>query len=141
MVSETAMEEIGPTPSCSHHSSSKEIEYDYKREEGKDPGVDTTTDTSDEEAAALRMRDVKFKPSTSSPLIIELGDREVLFAIAVFLLVSVALGLVLFIGTWKSPSSEDEVSRFMVLWYSTTPYFTATPLNGQLIVKERIHCN
>ena len=113
MVSETVIGEIEPTPSCSHHSSSKEIEYEYRRTEGKDPGVDTTTDTSDEEAATLR--DVKFKPSTTSPLIIELGDREVLFAIAVFLLVSIALGLVLFIGTWKSPSSEDEVSRFIVL--------------------------
>ena len=108
------MGEIEPTPSCSHHSSSKETECDYKRTEAKDPGVETT-DTSDEEvAAATAVHDVKFKPSTTSALIIELGDREVLFAIAVFLLVSVALGLVLFIGTWKSPGDEKKVSSSQI---------------------------
>ena len=112
-MSEKAMGEIEPTPSCSHHSSSKEIECDYKRTEAKDPGVETT-DTSDEEVAVTAVHDFKFKPSTTSALIIELGDREVLFAIAVFLLVSVALGLVLFIGTWKSPGDEEEVSSSLI---------------------------
>ena len=105
------MGEVEPTPSCSHHSSSKEIEYEYKREEdGKDTGSDTISDTTDEEAAVS----VKFKPSATAPLIIELGDREVLFAIAVFLLVSIALGLVLFLGTWKYDG--EEVSRLVIFF-------------------------
>ena len=91
------MGDVEPTPSCSHHSSSKEIEYDFKRTDSKEPDVETS-ETSDEEATVQ----VNFKPnSTLAPLIIDLGDREVIFAIAVFLLVSIALGLVLFLGTWK----------------------------------------
>ena len=104
------MGEVEPTPSCSHHSSSREIEYDCKQTESKDAGVETS-DTSDEEATVQ----VQFKrKSTSAPLIIELGDREVIFAIVVFLLVSIALGLVLFLGTWKY--EEDKVSNILYVF-------------------------
>ena len=106
-----AVVEIEPTPSCSHHSSSKEIEFDTRRANGikkpkrkKVEESDESSESSDEEASER----VKLKPPPQKPFqpTIELENREVVFAIAVFLLVGVSVGMVLFICTWKTGADE-----------------------------------
>ena len=112
-----AVVEVEPTPSCSHHSSSKEIEFDTRRANGiKKPQrekveSDESSESSDEEASER----VNLKPSLQKPFqpTIELENREVVFAIAVFLLVGVTLGMVLFICTWKTGADEVRI-YFMV---------------------------
>ena len=115
-----AVVEVEPTPSCSHHSSSKEIEFDTRRANGikkttrkKVESDESSEESSDEEASER----VKLKPPLQKPFqpTIELENREVVFAIVVFLLVGVTLGIVLFICTWKR--GADEVRFYNIFRY------------------------
>ena len=113
-----AVVEVEPTPSCSHHSSSKEIEFDTRRANGikkptrKKVESDESSESSDEEASER----VNLKPPLQKPFqpTIELENREVVFAIAVFLLVGVTLGMVLFICTWKTGADEVRIYNGLV---------------------------
>ncbi len=146
-----ATAEVEPTPSC---SSSKEIASDCRRATGSAAGscrladMETTSsdssDDADEEAEAAPRRahapahahdSAQFKPALPTPLIIELGDREVIFAIAVFLLVSVALGLLLFIGTWKE--AEERV-RLPAMVHPDTCISSPPPSNKGEEIPEAV---
>ena len=121
-----AVVEVEPTPSCSHHSSSKEIEYDIRKADGikkserKDESGESS-ESSDEEASER----VRLKPPLQKPFQpnIELENREVVFAIAVFLLVGVTLGIVLFICTWKTGEDKVRVLDFFCKGGGRKPFF------------------
>ena len=75
--------------SCSKDPDTKEVEYSFSK--NKDPGVEPTS-SSDE---------VKFKPNIPATPVIDITDKQAIFAIVSFTLVSVALGFLLYLGTLK----------------------------------------
>ncbi len=120
-------EDVEPTPSCSHHGSSRDVEIVVlqpgvataaagddagatasPKPRNKDTSVDgdgatsgDSSDDDDEDHVTSERVQLKPLPSSRQYPIIELENREVVFAIAVFLLVGTSLGMVLFICTWK----------------------------------------
>ena len=88
--------------SCSHDQpETKEVEYSFSK--NKDPGVEPTS-SSDE---------VKFKPNIPATPVIDITDKQAIFAIVSFTLVSVALGFLLYLGTLKD--EIDPVSRNLII--------------------------
>ena len=87
--------DVEPAPSCSHHGSTKEIEYDFKPKANK--GEDVDDDMSDDDDRDC----IKFTPSIPSRPQIDLKGREVIFAIASFFLVSVCIGLIVILATMQ----------------------------------------
>ena len=87
--------DVEPAPSCSHHGSTKEIEYDFKPKENK--GEDVGDDMSDDDDRDC----IKFTPSMPTRPQIDLKGREVIFAIASFFLISVCIGLIVILTTMQ----------------------------------------
>ena len=102
--------------SCSHdQQETKEVEYSFSK--NKDPGVEPTS-SSDE---------VKFKPNIPATPVIDITDKQAIFAIVSFTLVSVALGFLLYLGTLKDeidPVSPLLFIPFWVLRIKTTGNFS-----------------
>ena len=90
--------------SCSHdQQETKEVEYSFSK--NKDPGVEPTS-SSDE---------VKFKPNIPATPVIDITDKQAIFAIVSFTLVSVALGFLLYLGTLKD--ELDPVSLILFIQF------------------------
>ena len=91
--------------SCSHdQQETKEVEYSFSK--NKDPGVEPTS-SSDE---------VKFKPNIPAPPVIDITDKQAIFAIVSFTLVSVALGFLLYLGTLKDEIDPVSLTLFIPFW-------------------------
>ena len=100
--------DVDPAPSCSHHGSTKEIEYDFKPKPDKG-GEDDLSDSSDDDRDCI-----KFTPSIPSRPQIDLKGREVIFAIASFFLVSVCIGLIVILATMQMQSKT--VRLYPLTW-------------------------
>ena len=88
--------------SCSHdQQETKEVEYSFSK--NKDPGVEPTS-SSDE---------VKFKPNIPATPVIDITDKQAIFAIVSFTLVSVALGFLLYLGTLKDEIDPVSLTLFI----------------------------
>ena len=92
--------DVEPTASCSHHGSTREIEYDFKPKGDKgEDGGDDLSDSNDDDRDCI-----KFTPSMPSRPQIDLKGREVIFAIASFFLISVCIGLIVILATMQMQS-------------------------------------
>ena len=88
--------------SCSHdQQETNEVEYSFSK--NKDPGVEPTS-SSDE---------VKFKPNIPATPVIDITDKQAIFAIVSFTLVSVALGFLLYLGTLKDEIDPVSLTLFI----------------------------
>ena len=83
------MSTSGDPESANQGQSTKEVEYSFGK--NKDPGVEPTNSSDD----------VKFKPNIPATPVIDITDRQAIFAIISFTSISVALGFLLYLGTLK----------------------------------------
>ena len=148
--------DVEPTASCSHHGSTKEIEYDFKPKGDKvEDGGDDLSDSNDDDRDCI-----KFTPSIPSRPQIDLKGREVIFAIASFFLISVCIGLIVILATMQMQSKtvrfpfhpwgyqSDKISSeihwgfVQIIWLSFPSGYSSTYLSDGcqryiLVVKKR----